>query len=199
MLTKFLHFKRALKNASKALDSNEWPVGAVVVKNNRIIASAENMVERLSDPTAHAEILAANRARRFLKTKYLDDCTILVTLQPCEMCWFYLKTLRVGQVIWGASAYDKYIYDNNDCNSNPRASGPDPSSGLVCKCYSRPHDSTQCLLSSIQYSSVYTRGASSKSNDQKLQFPYLDIVYENACKRLLVEFGKGLRLRNDND
>ena len=91
------HFmKEAFKEAQKAFDEDEVPVGAVVVCDNKIIARAHNMTERLNDVTAHAEMLAFTSATDFLGGKYLNECTLYVTLEPCVMCagasfWTQLK------------------------------------------------------------------------------------------------------------
>lgn len=106
MLKQFKFMKKALHQAHKALELNEWPVGAVVIANNKIIASARNMVESSDNPTAHAEIIAANRAKDFLQTRYLENCTLFVTLEPCPMCFHYLETLRIGKIIYGAYRSD---------------------------------------------------------------------------------------------
>lgn len=78
--------REALKQAQKALDTGEIPVGAVVVCDDRIIARAHNQVELLNDPTAHAEILAITAACENMGTKYLEGCSLYVTLEPCVMC-----------------------------------------------------------------------------------------------------------------
>ncbi|HUP10611.1 MAG TPA: nucleoside deaminase, partial [Niastella sp.] len=78
--------QQALKEAQKAYEDGEVPVGAVVVMNNRIIARGYNQVERLSDPTAHAEIIALTSAFNYLGSKYLPDGSIYVTVEPCLMC-----------------------------------------------------------------------------------------------------------------
>jgi len=91
------HFmKEAFKEAQKAFDEDEVPVGAVIVCENKIIARAHNMTERLNDVTAHAEMLAFTSATDFLGGKYLNECTLYVTLEPCVMCagasyWTQLK------------------------------------------------------------------------------------------------------------
>lgn len=88
----------AYKQALMAYEEGEIPVGAVIVVNNQIIARAHNQTERLSDPTAHAEMLAITAASNHLGTKYLSDCSLYVTLEPCGMCagalyWSQLKAL----------------------------------------------------------------------------------------------------------
>ena len=95
--------KEALKEAIKAFDADEVPVGAVVVCNNRIIARAHNLTERLNDVTAHAEMQAITAASNFLGAKYLKDCTLFVTLEPCNMCAGALFWSQVGKVVYGAS------------------------------------------------------------------------------------------------
>lgn len=104
----FKFMRKALRLAYKALQANQWPVGAVVVQNDKIIASARNMMEELQDPTAHAEIIAAKHAQKLLGKKYLDDCDVYVTLQPCLMCLYTLQAFRVRSIIYGAkNAYVK--------------------------------------------------------------------------------------------
>jgi tRNA(adenine34) deaminase len=95
--------KEALKEAQKALELGEVPVGAVVACNNRIIARAHNQTEALTDATAHAEMLAATAAANFLGSKYLNDCTLYVTLEPCVMCAGALHWVHLGRLVFGAS------------------------------------------------------------------------------------------------
>jgi tRNA(adenine34) deaminase len=95
--------KEALKEAQKALDAGEVPVGAVVVCNNRIIARAHNQTEALTDATAHAEMLATTAAANFLGSKYLNDCTLYVTLEPCVMCAGALHWVQLGRLVFGAT------------------------------------------------------------------------------------------------
>ena len=98
------HFMReALKEAKKAFDADEVPVGAVVVANNTIIARAHNLTERLHDVTAHAEMQAITSAANFLNGKYLGDCTLYVTLEPCVMCAGALSWAQVGKIVYGAA------------------------------------------------------------------------------------------------
>jgi len=78
--------KEALKEAQKALDKDEVPIGAVIVSNNQVIARAHNLTETLNDVTAHAEMQAITAAANYLGGKYLTDCTLYVTLEPCVMC-----------------------------------------------------------------------------------------------------------------
>lgn len=97
--------KQALAEAEKAFDDDEVPVGAVVVAGGRIIARAHNLTERLTDVTAHAEMQAITSAAEFLGGKYLSQCTIYVTLEPCVMCAGALSWAQMGKVVFGA--YDQ--------------------------------------------------------------------------------------------
>lgn len=94
--------KQALAEAHKALEINEIPVGAIVVSNNRIIARAHNLTEQLNDVTAHAEMLAITSASNFLGGKYLKDCTLYVTLEPCNMCAGALAWAQITKIVYGA-------------------------------------------------------------------------------------------------
>ena len=97
------HYMRlALKEAEKAYTDGEVPVGAIVVMNERIIAKGYNQVEKLTDSTAHAEIIALTAAFNFLGSKYLPDATLYVTIQPCLMCSGALYWSKIGKVIYGA-------------------------------------------------------------------------------------------------
>ncbi|MEI7660766.1 MAG: nucleoside deaminase [Bacteroidota bacterium] len=93
----------ALKEAQKALDKDEVPVGAVVVCNRTIIARAHNLTELLNDATAHAEMQAFTAAASYLGGKYLDECTLFVTLEPCAMCAGAAFWTQLGGIIYGAS------------------------------------------------------------------------------------------------
>jgi tRNA(adenine34) deaminase len=93
----------ALKEARYAFEEGEIPVGAVVVSNNRIIARAHNQTEALTDVTAHAEMLAITAAANNLGAKYLQDCTLYVTLEPCVMCAGALYWAQVSRIVFGAS------------------------------------------------------------------------------------------------
>jgi len=95
--------KEALKEARKAASKDEVPVGAVVVCENRIIARAHNLTETLHDVTAHAEMQAITAASHALGGKYLDECTLYVTLEPCIMCAGALFWAQTGRVVYGAS------------------------------------------------------------------------------------------------
>jgi tRNA(adenine34) deaminase len=93
----------ALKEARKAFDISEIPVGAVVVCKNRIIARAHNQTEKLTDATAHAEMLATTAAANYLGSKYLSECTLYVTLEPCVMCAGALSWVQLQKLVFGAS------------------------------------------------------------------------------------------------
>ena len=95
------YMKQALKEAQKAFEDSEVPVGAVVVCQNRIIARAFNQVERLNDVTAHAEMLAITAAQNYLGSRYLDQCTLYVTLEPCTMCGGALYWSQIARVVYG--------------------------------------------------------------------------------------------------
>ncbi|MCC7224887.1 MAG: nucleoside deaminase [Chitinophagales bacterium] len=104
MTTDHAHFMRqALNEAQRAFEDDEIPVGAVVVCQNRIIARAHNQTERLTDVTAHAEMLALTAAAHHLGAKYLPDCTLYVTLEPCTMCGGALYWAQIGTVVFGAN------------------------------------------------------------------------------------------------
>jgi len=93
----------ALKEAHKAMDMEEVPVGAVVVNQNRIIARAHNQTQQLNDVTAHAEMIAITSAANYLGAKYLTECTLYVTLEPCVMCAAALKWAQLGSLVFAAS------------------------------------------------------------------------------------------------
>jgi tRNA(adenine34) deaminase len=93
----------ALKEAQKARAKDEVPIGAVIVCEGRIIARAHNLTESLNDPTAHAEMQAITAATAFIGGKYLNQCTLYVTLEPCPMCAGALFWSQIGSVIYGAS------------------------------------------------------------------------------------------------
>lgn len=93
---------QAIKEAKKAYEDGEVPVGAVVVINEKVIARGYNQVERLNDPTAHSEIIALTSAFNFLGSKYLPDATIYITVEPCLMCAGALYWSKIGKIVWGA-------------------------------------------------------------------------------------------------
>ncbi len=97
------YMQQALREAKAAYDEDEIPVGAVIVSNERIIARAHNNTERLHDVTAHAEMLAFTAATGMLGAKYLNECTLYVTLEPCVMCAGAAGWTQIGRIVYGAS------------------------------------------------------------------------------------------------
>ncbi len=95
--------KEALKEAQKAFDADEVPVGAVIVSQNKIIARGHNLTERLNDVTAHAEMQAITAATNAIGGKYLLECTLYVTLEPCTMCAGALNWSQITRIVYGAS------------------------------------------------------------------------------------------------
>ncbi|PRR76940.1 tRNA-specific adenosine deaminase [Clostridium liquoris] len=115
----------ALKEAKKAEAMNEVPVGAVIVKNGKIIAAAHNITETLKDPTAHAEIIAIKRAASYLKNWRLNGCELYVTLEPCPMCAGAILQSRISKIYigtfdprLGACGSIINILQNKNLNSN---------------------------------------------------------------------------------
>ncbi len=94
--------RKALELAQEAYEEDEIPVGAVVVSKGKIIGKGHNMTERLNDVTAHAEMLAITAAANYLGGKYLRDCTLYVTLEPCSMCAGALFWSQITKVVYGA-------------------------------------------------------------------------------------------------
>ena len=111
------YMQQALKEAQKAFDAGEVPVGAVIVMNGQVIARAHNQVELLTDSTAHAEILALTSAFNSMGSKYLPEATLYVTLEPCLMCCGALYWSKIGRIVYGASdeknGYKKTAGDKN--------------------------------------------------------------------------------------
>ena len=96
------YMAEALREAQQALSEKEIPIGAVVVWGDRIIGRGHNMTERLHDPTAHAEMIALTAATQAVGGKYLQDCTLYVTVEPCPMCAGALNWSQVGRIVYGA-------------------------------------------------------------------------------------------------
>lgn len=94
--------QQALKEANKAYEDGEVPIGAVVVMGDRIIARGHNQTERLNDPTAHAEMIALTSAFNYLGSKYLPEASIYITVEPCLMCAGALYWSKISRIIWGA-------------------------------------------------------------------------------------------------
>ena len=95
--------KQALAEAKSAFEKNEVPIGAIIVWDNKIIARAHNLVETLKDVTAHAEMQAITAAAEMLGSKYLKECTLYVTLEPCPMCAGALKWAQIAKIVVGAT------------------------------------------------------------------------------------------------
>lgn len=93
----------ALAQASEAASEDEVPIGAVIVCRGRIIGKGHNMTERLKDPTAHAEMIALTSATQAMGGKYLNDCTLYVTVEPCPMCAAALCWAQIGRIVYGAT------------------------------------------------------------------------------------------------
>ncbi len=113
---------QALLQAQQAYDEGEIPVGAVVVANDRIIARAHNQTERLNDPTAHAEMLALTAAFDHLGAKYLPDCTLYVTLEPCVMCAGAIHWAHLGALVWAADDPERGFRRYNSGILHPKTS-----------------------------------------------------------------------------
>jgi len=111
--------KEALKEAKKACFIDEVPVGAVVVCDNQIIARAHNYTESLNDVTAHAEMQAFTSAADFLGGKYLDECTLYVTLEPCVMCAGASYWTQLKKIVFGASEEKRGFLSINDVILHP--------------------------------------------------------------------------------
>ena len=99
--------KKALQEAEVAFEKSEIPVGAIIVVDNKIIARAHNLTETLNDVTAHAEMQAITAATNFLGGKYLQKCTLFVTLEPCQMCAGALYWSQISHIIYGARDLDR--------------------------------------------------------------------------------------------
>jgi len=105
------YMKLAIKQAKKALKYNEVPVGAIIVKNNKIISKAFNKKEQKHDVTKHAEIIAISKACKKIKNWRLDDCEIYVTMEPCMMCSGAIEQSRIKKIIYGVKNKN-YGYTN---------------------------------------------------------------------------------------
>lgn len=97
------YMAEALKEAANAAAEDEVPIGAVVVCNGRIVGRGHNMTERLKDPSAHAEMIAITAATEALGGKYLDSCSLYVTVEPCPMCAGAMNWAQLGELVYGAS------------------------------------------------------------------------------------------------
>lgn len=101
------YMRMALNEAQRALDKREVPIGAVVVAGDRVIGRGHNLVETLCDATAHAEMQAITAAMSTLGGKYLSDCTLYVTVEPCVMCGGALAWSQIGRVVYGAADHKR--------------------------------------------------------------------------------------------
>ncbi|HXS56500.1 MAG TPA: nucleoside deaminase [Hanamia sp.] len=101
-MTDAYYMQQALKEAYKAFESDEVPIGAVIVMQDKIIARSHNQVETLNDSTAHAEIIALTSAFNYLGAKYLPEATIYVTIEPCTMCCGALYWSKIGKLVYGS-------------------------------------------------------------------------------------------------
>lgn len=106
------YMKIAMREAKKALKHNEVPVGAVIVKNNKIISKAYNKKEKSTDVTKHAEIIAISKACKKIHNWRLDDCEIYVTMEPCMMCCGAIEQSRIKKIVYGVKN-ENYGYTNN--------------------------------------------------------------------------------------
>ncbi|MBA8666610.1 nucleoside deaminase [Holosporaceae bacterium 'Namur'] len=120
------YMQQAYALACKAYDSGEVPVGAVVVHKEKIIGAAYNQVEIAKNPFAHAEILALEQALAFTRTKYIEQCELYVTLEPCPMCAHAISLARIKRIYFGA--YDEKgggvvhgakVYNSSSCHHHP--------------------------------------------------------------------------------
>src|SRR5574338_1493396 len=102
-MTDEYYMMQAIKEAKKAMEDGEVPVGAIVVMNEKVIARGHNMVEKLSDPTAHAEMIALTSAFNLLGAKYIPEATLYITVEPCLMCAGAMYWSKIGKVVYGAS------------------------------------------------------------------------------------------------
>ena len=123
--------RRALDEAAKAARNGEVPVGAVITdQQGLVLAAAGNAVEARRDPTAHAEILALHEAAARLGEKYLEDCTITVTLEPCPLCAAAISLFRIKRLVFGAYdpksggvVHGPRVFDHTTCHHKPAVTG----------------------------------------------------------------------------
>ncbi len=113
MFTDEYYMKLALQEAQIALEKDEVPIGCIIVSNNRVIAKAHNLTEALNDVTAHAEMQAITSATNYLGGKYLQNCTLYVTLEPCVMCCGALNWSQISKVVIGARDEQRGFINKN--------------------------------------------------------------------------------------
>ena len=133
----------ALAEARKAAEAGEVPVGAIVVRDGEVIASAHNAPRRLADPTAHAEVLALRAAAKALGQERLESCDLWVTLEPCAMCAGAIAHARIGRLYYGAAdpkggavTHGARVFDHPQCHHRPEVysgMGEDEAAGLLRK------------------------------------------------------------------
>ena len=143
---------QALKEAEKAFEKNEVPIGAVIVFENRVIAKAYNQVETLKDPTAHAEIIAITAAASYLSSKVLLGCSMYVTLEPCSMCAGAIVLAKIEALFFGsfdsksgACGSVLNITNNKSLNHQLSVTGgilDDKCSGIIRSFFEVPHGKT---------------------------------------------------------
>lgn len=112
--------RAALNEARKAFEEDEIPVGAVIVCKNQIIARAYNMTEKLNDVTAHAEMIAYTSASNYLNSKYLTDCTLYVTLEPCTMCAGASYWTQISRIVFGAGDEKRGYRQTSEYMTHPK-------------------------------------------------------------------------------
>jgi tRNA(adenine34) deaminase len=117
-MTDEYYMMMALKEAKKAFEDEEIPVGAIVVLNEKVIAHGQNMVEKLNDPTAHAEMIALTSAFNLIGSKFLPEATLYVTIEPCLMCAGAIYWSRIGKIVYGADD-DKNGYKKTTASNWP--------------------------------------------------------------------------------
>ena len=113
MFTDEYYMKLALQEAQIALEKDEVPIGCIIVSNNRVIAKAHNLTEALNDVTAHAEMQAITSAANYLGGKYLQNCTLYVTLEPCVMCCGALNWSQISKVVIGVRDEQRGFINKN--------------------------------------------------------------------------------------
>ncbi len=123
----------AIKEAHKAAEEGEVPVGAIIVCKNQIIARAYNQTEKLCDVTAHAEIIALTSASNYLGNKYLNDCHLYVTLEPCVMCAGALAWAQLGKLVFGAFDHKKGFTTHTQPILHPKTKIVEGIQPEVCK------------------------------------------------------------------
>ena len=120
MFTDEYYMKMAFQEAEIALEKDEVPIGCVIVSNNRVIARAHNLTETLNDVTAHAEMQAITSAANFLGGKYLKNCTLYVTLEPCVMCAGAISWAQFGKIVVGAPDLKRGFLQLNSSILHPK-------------------------------------------------------------------------------